>query len=278
MTDDDCVKFLQMALPRLGLHWPGYRRVRGLVRKRLGRRLRELRISNLRAYVPYIENHCEEWDTLDQLCRIPISRFYRDCGVFERLEHEVLPALAETAAARGRSNLACWSACCASGEEAYTLVLIWRLRVKRRFPQSQLRILATDIDAHLLERARSGCYRSSSLKALPEDLLTAGFTRRETQFCVRNEFRAIDFLQQDIRKVVPDEEFDLVLCRNAALSYFAPPLRCKVMQRVISRVRRGGALVIGIHESLPQGLSGMAPWPGARAIYRRRDADAVGTD
>ena len=274
MTDDDCIEFLQTVLPRLGLHWPGYRKVRGLVRKRLGRRLRGLRISDLRAYVRYLENHREEWDMLDELCHIPISRFFRDRGVFEHLEHEVLPALAEAAAAQGRNELACWSACCASGEEAYTLALLWRLRVKRRFPQPQLRIVATDIDAHLLERARSGCYRSSSLKALPEDLLAAGFIRRETQFCVRNEFRAIEFLQQDIRKVVPDAEFDLVLCRNAVLTYMAPPLRRQVVQRVISRVRPGGALVIGIHESLPDGLSEITAWPGARAIYRKLECGA----
>ena len=275
MTDDDFVEFLQTVLPRLGLHWPGYRKVRGLVRKRVGRRLRELRISDLRAYVSYLEHHCEEWDALDELCRIPISRFFRDCGVFEQLEHEVLPALAEAAAAQGRNELACWSACCASGEESYTLALLWFLRVERRFPQLQLRIVATDIDAHLLERARCGCYRSSSLKALPQDLLAAGFIRRETQFCVRGAFRAVEFLQQDIRKVVPDGEFDLVLCRNAVLTYLAPPLRRQVMQGVIARVRPGGALVVGIHESLPQDPSGMISWPGARAIYRKIERGAL---
>jgi len=275
LTDADCVEFLQTVLPRLGLHWPGFRKVRGLLRKRLGRRLRELRISDLRAYVPYLEKHRAEWDTLDELCRIPISRFYRDPGVFEHLEHEVLPALAEAAAAQGRDELACWSACCASGEEPYTLALLWRLRVKRRFPQLQLRIVATDIDAHLLERARSGCYRSSSLKALPEDLLAAGFIRREMQFCVRDELRAIEFLQQDVRQVLPDAEFDLVLCRNAVLTYLAPPLQRQVLERVISRMRPGGALVIGIHESLPHDLSEITPWPGARAIYRKLEAGAL---
>lgn len=275
MTDDDCIEFLQTVLPRLGLHWPGFRKVRGLVRKRLGKRLRELGISDLRAYVPYLENHCEEWDRLDELCRVPISRFYRDPGVFEHLEHEVLPALAEAAAAQGRNQLACWSACCASGEEPYTLALLWRLRVERRFPRLQLRIVATDIDAHLLERGRSGCYRSSSLKALPQNLLAAGFIRRETQFCVGDELRAIEFLQQDIRKVVPDVEFDLVCCRNAVLTYFSPPLQGQVAQRVISRLRPGGALVIGIHESLPDDLSEIRPWPGARAIYRKLGRGAL---
>lgn len=274
MNDDDCIEFLQTALPRLGLHWPGFRKVRGLVRKRLGRRLRELRIPDLRAYLPYLENHREEWDRLDEFCRIPISRFYRDRAVFEQLEHEVLPALARAAAAQGRNELACWSACCASGEEPYTLALLWRLRANRRFPRLQMHIVATDIDAHLLERARSGCYRSSSLKALPQDLLAAGFIRRETLFCVGGELRAIEFLQQDIRQAVPDANFDLVLCRNAVLTYLAPRLQRQVAERVISRLRPGGALVIGMHESLPDELNEITPWPGARAIYRKLERGA----
>lgn len=81
LTDAGCVQFPQTVLSRLGLHWPGFRKVRRLVRKRLGRRLR---ISDLRAYVPCLENPRDEWDTVDALCRIPISRFYRDrrskCG------------------------------------------------------------------------------------------------------------------------------------------------------------------------------------------------------
>ena len=57
MTDNDCVEFLQMVLPRLGLHWPGFRKVRRLVCKRLNRRLRELHVSDLAAYRNYLELH-----------------------------------------------------------------------------------------------------------------------------------------------------------------------------------------------------------------------------
>jgi len=55
----------------------------------------------------------------------------------------------------------------------------------------------------------------------------------------------------------------------------APPLRRQVVQRVISRVRPGGALVIGIHESLPGDLNEITPWPAARAIYRKLERGAL---
>jgi chemotaxis protein methyltransferase CheR len=266
--DGACVEFLQAALPRLGMHWPGFRRVRGLICKRLGRRLRELGVPDLAAYRAYLESHPDEWGTLDAFCRIPISRFYRDRSVFEHLEVEVLPALAE-AAARGRRELACWSACCASGEEPYTLAVIWNLRLRHRFPRLALRIVATDADGRLLERAREGCYGAGSLKALPPALLAEAFTRHGMRFRLRDEFRAVEFIQQDIRLDVPSGEFDLVFCRNAVLTYFAPAAQLEVMERVVARLRPGGALIIGVHESLPEGLRGLAPWPGARAIYRK---------
>jgi len=62
-----------------------------------------------------------------------------------------------------------------------------------------------------------------------------------------------------MRQDVPDAEFDLVLCLNALLACVAPPLQRQVMERVISRVRPRGALVIGIHETLPHDLSEIAP-------------------
>ena len=90
MKHDDCVGFLQWALPRLRLRWPGFRRVRRQVCQRLGRRLRELGLGELQAYQLYLGNHPTEWQVLDGLCRITISRFYRDRTIFVALEREVL--------------------------------------------------------------------------------------------------------------------------------------------------------------------------------------------
>jgi len=275
MSDAACVGFLQWALPRLGLRWAGYRRVRRLVCKRLSRRLRESGIGDLTAYRAYLEAHAQEWPVLEALCRVPISRFYRDRGVFESLERDVLPGLAARPAARERAALAIWSACCASGEEPYTLAILWRLRLSGRFPGLDCRIVASDIDARLLERAYSGCYRASSLKALPAGLRTEAFEARAGQWCVRAAFRGIEWLQQDIRHAMPERPFDLILCRNAVLTYFAPVAQREVMQRVLERLRPGGALVTGIHEALPAGLEGIGPWPGSRAIYRRLEPEAV---
>jgi chemotaxis protein methyltransferase CheR len=269
MTDADCVQFLQRALPRIDLRWSGFRKVHKLLCKRLRNRLAELSLSDVSAYRDYLESHAEEWRTFDAFCRITISRCYRDREVFDVLGREVLPALAERAVIEQRDHLACWSACCASGEEPYSLGALWHMRLRQRYPQLSLRVIATEIDAQLLERARRGCYTASSVKEVPSEWLGEVLTRRDAHFCVREALRTVEFMEQDIRNVVPDGIFDLILCRNAVLTYFAPALQRAVMERVITRLRTCGVLVVGIHESLPDGMEHLTPWPAVRAIYRK---------
>ena len=269
MNDADCIAFLQWALPRLERPWSGYRKVRGLVCKRLSRRLRALGLTTLDAYRERLETGPEEWVELDALLGIPISRFYRDRGVFDLLQSQVLPALAHAAIAKARTELTCWSAGCASGEEPYTVAISWQLRLQPMFPQLKMHVVATDLDPTLLERAKAGCYRRSSLKELPADLLAQAFEPRDDVLCVRAPFRKLQFVQQDLRTAMQEGPFDVVLCRNVVLTYFAAPMQRHLMQRIANRLRIGGALVIGIHESLPGGVVGLAPWSGTRCIYRR---------
>ena len=134
MNDTHCIAFLQWALPRLGMRWAGFRKVRRQVCNRARRRARELGLSDLTAYRAYLETHPEEWAVLDQLTPITISRFYRDRGVFEHLAREVLPTLAARAINRGSDSLEIWSAGCASGEEPYTLAILWEAELTQQVP------------------------------------------------------------------------------------------------------------------------------------------------
>ena len=116
-TDADYVRFLQTCLPRLALRWAGFRKVRKPVVKRLKRRLRTLQLPDPAAYLAYLDDHPEEWEVLDGFCRIVISRFYRDQGIFETLRDTVLPTLAHAARVRQVQTLRCWSAGCAAGKK-----------------------------------------------------------------------------------------------------------------------------------------------------------------
>lgn len=270
MTNHDCTEFLQWSLPKLRMRWPGFRKVRKQVCKRITKRVNKLNLPDLKAYESYIADHADEWQILDSFCRITISHFYRDREVFRLLESEVLPELCEAALAHRENELRCWSIGCASGEEPYSLALIWEYTISRQFPSLKIKILATDADRTMIERAEQGCYDPGSLKDVPHDWFDQTFVQREDRYCIRQEVRQkVDFLVQDIRTEMPDGVFHLILCRNLVFTYFEEALQTEVLERLQGKLVTGGVLVIGIHESLPRQQEGFEPWPGSPGVYRK---------
>jgi chemotaxis protein methyltransferase CheR len=270
MTDSECVEFLQWCLPTLHLRWRGFRKVRRQVCKRINHRVQGLGLPNAAAYRAYLEDHPNEWATLDTLCWINISRFYRDRKVFEQLEDCVLPQLAQRVIARADSEIRCWSAGCAAGEESYTLAIIWRNCFATQFPLLRLRIVATDIDPIAIRRAERGCYRPSSAKDLPSAWRAQAFVAIAGELCLKDEYRSsVTFMLQDIRECAPEGLFDLILCRNLVFTYFDETLQRKTMQGLSDRLAPGGALIIGNLESLPDGALGLAPWFTRAGVYEK---------
>ncbi|MGD8483239.1 MAG: CheR family methyltransferase [Thioalkalispiraceae bacterium] len=269
MKDEPCVRFLQWALPQLQMRWPGFRRVYGQVCKRLARRVKDLGLAGLAAYHDYLETHPQEWSVLDQICQVTVTRFYRDKMMFEFLSQEVLPTLARQAIAQGHQRLAVWSIGCGSGEEPYSINLLWQIRLQAQFPALRLHILATEAKAELKTRYEQACYDHGTIKNLPAEWQEKGFTRCADQFCLKAEYRQdVQFAQQDIRKVMPGEKFDVILCRNLVFTYYEETLQQKILANLQQRLKPGGALVIGIHERLPAVVNGFASWSDKLRIYR----------
>jgi chemotaxis protein methyltransferase CheR len=270
MKDSDCVAFLQQVLPQLGMRWPGFRKVRRQICKRLDRRLQALNLADLNTYTTFLKKNPAEWLVLESLCRISISRFLRDRGMWKVLQETVLPVLAQNVSDRGETALCAWCAGCASGEEPYTLNLMWQLAIQPQFPGVSCQILGTDIDPHLLQRARRGCYPASSLRELPAAWRALAFVERENEFCLRADYRlAVAFRAQNIRTDTPAGPFDLILCRNLVFTYFDEPNQRQVLVRLCKQLRPGGALVAGKTEQLPEGIECLTTWDDQTRIYQR---------
>ena len=272
MKDANCVALLRWAAPRLGLRWAGFVNVRGQVCKRIRRRITELGLNGVAAYRMYLVAKPEEWQELARACVVTISRFYRDAEVWRALGAEVLPRCAEAALEAGETELACWSAGCASGEEPYTLALLWDLELAAHYPGLRLRVLGTDLDASVLERARAARYAADTLRELPSGWLARAFEPRGQAFLLREPFRrALEWQQADLRQELPSEPFRLIFCRNLACTYFEAALARKLLTRCAERLVAGGALVIGRSERLPEGTP-LSPWRSELGIYRRGTA------
>jgi len=270
VADADCVEFLQWALPRLGRRWAGYRKVRRQVCRRVRRRARELGLESLADYRSRLERDPDEWQQLDALTTITISRFYRDRGVFAFLQSDVLPALVYRARNTGSGIVRAWSAGCASGEEPYTLAIMWELAIAPKASGTQLQILATDVEPAMLRRADEARYPPTALRELPGPWRDAAFTGDGDELVLLSRFRRhVTVARHDIRSEPPDGPFDLILCRYLAFTYFDDAGQRDTLRRLARVTRPGAALVIGTHEDLPGGMSGFGAWPPQLGVFRR---------
>lgn len=269
-TDAECVAFLQWALPHLGRRWAGYRKVRRQVCRRARHRAQALGLGSLADYRSHLERHPEEWQELDALTNITISRFYRDRGVFAFIQSDVLPALLERARDSGSGVVRAWSAGCASGEEPYTLAIIWELEIAPQARGIDLQIFATDLEPAMLRRSQEARYPPSALRELPESWREAAFVPDEDDLALLPRFRRhVTVARHDIRTEPPGGPFDLILCRYVAFTYFDEAGQRDTLRRLARACQAGAVLVIGTHEDLPAGEPGFIPWAPRLGVFRR---------
>lgn len=256
MRDADCVAFLQWALPRLKMRWQGFRRVRRQVCRRIKKRIKELNLETLGQYQERLVKDRNEWKILDAACQITISRFYRNRHVFDVLASDVLPAIFTSADKQHRS-VRCWCAGCASGEEPYTLAIIYGVLLCPIFPGIEFDIIATDGNPTIIARARQARYGSGSVRDLPHEWVDRAFAQHSDQFSLLEAYRqCVTIRQEDIRDKMPDGPFDLVLCRYLVFTYFDVESQLAILEHIKTRIRPGGYLIIGAHEMLPRGCHG----------------------
>ncbi len=271
MKDDECVRFLQWALPRLQMRWEGFRKIRSRVCRRIQRRIVGLQLTGVPAYRAYLQTHVDEWQKLDQICQVTISRFYRDKMVFAYLAETVLPTLCRQVQQQGRQELRVWSVGCASGEEPYTLSLLWAFSLQQQFPQLELKILATDTKMDLLGRARHACYPYSSVRNLPASWREVAFSLAGDTYCLKPEYRQwVAFQYHDVRQPPPARDFDMVLCRNLAFTYYDQALQLHVKQHLLDALRPGGVLLLGAREAMAcEKSSEIEAWSERYRVYRK---------
>jgi len=243
----DFHEFLRDTAPLLGLQWRPFQR-KGIKRK-VEHWINQRGVSDFEEYLIRIKKDPAEQNHLSKILTVTISRFFRDQEVFSMIETSLIPTIIKN---RGKSDFKIWSIGCASGEEPYSLSILWTEKFEKIWPQIHLSILATDIDENLFERAREGRYKKSSLKEVPEDILK-GYFRMDNGFYVLDPGirEKVKFRKHNIISEEPFLGMDLVFCRNLAFTYFSKESQMDVLKKIVGSLREKGYLVIGKDESLP---------------------------
>jgi len=250
--------------------WPGYRKVRKSVKKRVSRHMQELNCTRMDAYLALLETRSVLRKECEKLMTVSISRFWRDPKLWLGLEQNILPGLIK----KEKKIIKIWSGGCARGEEVYSIKIVWD-RLKATYNSLPLiKITATDINPEYLEMARSGTYLVSSLKALPDGLRDIYFARKKG----KRRFEVKPFLKTHINWQLrnlfdgpPDLGYDIIFLRNNLLTYYRDTLKKKVLKKVLSGLKTNGWLIIGSHEKIPSDRPELIrhreiPW----AFYKKR--------
>lgn len=198
--------------------------------------------------------------------------FFRDLRPFEALRDFVLPGLASSAA---KGTVRIWSAASSSGQEAYSLAMLWK---ELSIPGWDLKIVGSDISDEMLDRCRQGRYRQLEVnRGLPARYLVKYFEPVETDWVVKPELRQmIDWRQFNLLDDMSEMGgFDIVFCRNV-LIYFDHETKASILRRIRGLLRQGGYLFLGLSETtLNLDANYERTTLGSAVAYRNR-TDSVG--
>ncbi|PTV95501.1 two-component system CheB/CheR fusion protein [Rhodobacter aestuarii] len=222
----------------------------GTVQRRIERRMGVRQITELSSYLELLTQDRAELATLRREMLIPVTSFFRDPESFAELSERVIePLVAEAAVG---STLRVWSAGCATGEEAYTIAMLFFDAFERAGRWPTLKIFATDVEPVNIEQAATGFYPETIAADLPSTFLERFFTPRGGQFVVRPELRqSIVFARHNLLSDPPFTRMDLVSCRNT-LIYLRPEAQERALKRMHYALRPGGYLFLGGSEALVQ--------------------------
>lgn len=239
-------EFLKNATTVLGLQWRPFHR-KGIKRK-VERKVAETGVSGFEEYLLKVEKEPEEQLLLSKILKVTISRFYRDKKVFDILSRSIVPDLLK----EDGTELRIWCIGCASGEEPYSLALLWQEEFGRIWPEVHFSILATDLDENLLERAKEGIYKNSSLREVSEEIVKHCFKKEGESYILDQTIRErVEFKKHDILHEEPFLGMDIVLCRNLAFTYFSKKRQIEVLRKIVTSLKEERYLVIGKDENLP---------------------------
>lgn len=239
--------------------------------RRIERRMGLHQIPRIADYARYLGQNPAEIDLLFKELLIGVTSFFRDPAAWEQLKNEVVPGL--LAANPDGGTLRAWTAACSTGEEAYSLAIVFQEVLAQARPPRRysLQIFATDLNGEAIAKARTGLYLPNIATDVSEERRRRFFVEERGGYRVGKEIRdMVIFAPQNLILDPPFTRLDLITCRNL-LIYFEPELQKKVLTMFHYSLRPGGILMLGSAETTGQATQLFSQLSGRERFYRRMD-------
>ncbi|NDU85750.1 MAG: chemotaxis protein CheB [Ferrovum sp.] len=255
---------------RTGHDFSSYKK--STVYRRIERRMAIHQLGRMVDYVRYLRENVQEIDLLFKELLIGVTSFFRDPATWATLKAEVLPELFAGSPEGG--VLRAWVAGCSTGEEAYTLAIIFReaLEEHRRQGKFSLQIFATDLDSDAIEKARQGIYPANIVADVEEARLKRYFIEEGKGYRIGKEIREmVVFAPQNVAMDPPFTRLDILTCRNL-LIYLNTELQKKLLPLFYYSLRPGGILLLGSAETVGGHDELFLPLDAKARLFRRNSA------
>lgn len=198
-------------------------------------------VSTVDEYVQLLKKSPEQKQKFLDFITINVSEFFRNPEIFDELESKLKSDLLPE-----NKNLSIWSAACSIGAEPYSLAMI----LDNLSPNGLHKILATDIDTTIIEKAKKGEYISSEVKNVKIEFLNKYFTKQDDKYYISNKIKnMVNFKKHDLILEPYQSNFDLIVCRNVVI-YFNQDVKNDIYRKFSNSLKKGGLIFVGATESI----------------------------
>ena len=235
------------------------------VLRRIERRMVVTKSPDMETFAKLLEGNAAEAELLIKDILIGVTRFFRDSEFFEKLKSVALAKILEHGDASEPVRI--WSAGCSTGEEAYSLAILMRELMEETGIKREVKIFATDIDTHSIEKASKGEFPESISEDITPVRLSKYFSEKNDLYRISKDIRKmIIFAPHNMFSDPPFGKLDLICCRNV-LIYFQPVLQKAVFAIFHTALKNGGFLFLGKSETASEYSSVFKPIATAEKIY-----------
>jgi two-component system, chemotaxis family, CheB/CheR fusion protein len=220
------------------------------VYRRIERRMGVHKIDKISSYVNFLQSNPKEVNILFKELLIGVTNFFRDTLVWDKLKETVIPGI--IANSENNSVLRAWIPACSTGEEAYSLAIVFKEALEKINPHGgfSLQIFATDLDSEAIEIARKGKFPANIAADISPSRLNRFFVKTEDGYRVNAEIREmIVFAQHNIIMHPPFTRIDILSCRNL-LIYVDTELQQKLLGLFYYSLNPEGIMLLGTAETL----------------------------
>lgn len=236
----DLEYFEEWVLKDFGINLKAYKQ--NQLQRRILSLMSRVGVNSVEEYINLLKKDKDQRIKFLDFITINVSEFFRNPEIFDELEKKIKIELLNNTS----GSLKIWSAACSIGAEPYSLSII----MDEISPNKKYKIIATDLDMTILQRAKEGIYAQVEIKNVKKERLEKYFTKEGEKYKIKSSIKnVVTFKKHDLILDNYEKDFDLIVCRNVVI-YFNQDIKDNIYKKFSESLKKGGLLFVGATESI----------------------------